>query len=218
MAISLFFQNSNSFIIWSLLTFLLRLATARGDIEAWKWQKKNFAKTSYFHTTFFFSFLFFSYLSPCNIRSETEKRWKSRECKKRGWNCETAFRNEEGTLDCDIKNIKILFFSLLFLSLPQRAFSSWIWRVAIFFSVCRGRNKNKFYKNMAYLFCTQESKEKKRSLCNHTDSSIFNLNKILFIRIAGNNCDLKMYLAQRNVPFKIKRSEFFNIFWEALRL
>jgi len=47
-------------------------------------------------------------------REEGRKKWKSRECKKRKmrvkcWNC---FWNEEGTLDCDIK---ILFFSLLFL-------------------------------------------------------------------------------------------------------
>lgn len=75
---------------------------------------------------------------------------------------------------------------------------------------------------MAYLSvavrCTyfrkeSERKERGRSvLCNHTDSSIFNLNKILFIRIAGNNCDLKMYLAQRNVALKLNEVNFFNVF------
>lgn len=55
-------------------------------------------------------------------------------------------------------------------------------------------------------------------MCNHTDSSIFNLNKILFIRIAGSNCDLKMYLAQRNVALKLNEVNFFNIFRGAVQL
>lgn len=69
---------------------------------------------------------------------------------------------------------------------------------------CVGKNKNKFYRNMAYLwvaFCyvrrqqggqkrRKTSEKKERSvLCNHITSSIFNLNKILFITIAGNNCE-----------------------------
>lgn len=41
----------------------------------------------------------------------------------------------------------------------------------------------------------QKLPAQKNASYNHIDSSIFNLNKILFIKIAGNNCDLRMYLA-----------------------
>lgn len=128
-------------------------------------------------------------------------------------------------------NIKILF-SLLFLSFfSGPAFSL----LDPFYLWCVGRNKNKFYKNMAYLwvavrYVRWQTKEKKKRLCNQITFerlsapsptlNIFNLNKILFIRIAiaGNNCDLKMYLALRNVALKLNEVNFFNIFRERRRV
>lgn len=76
---------------------------------------------------------------------------------------------------------------------------------------------------------------KKNASYNHIDSSIFNLNKILFIKIAGNNCDLRMYLAsvqearhkqhqqqkkkkkerKANVALKLNEVNFFNIIFSA---
>lgn len=132
---------------------------SNSERQSWSMEmaRKNFAKTSYFHTTYFFSF---PYLSPCYIRSETKKDENQGSVKNEGerWNCETAFRNEEGTLDCDIKKYKnIILFLAILIFYTARVFSLDMEGI---FLVCRGRNKNKFHKNMAYLFGIRKKAKK----------------------------------------------------------
>lgn len=135
MCISLFLWNSNSFIIISF--YIFASFSSGACIEPWKWhemfpsclQKRLFFFFFKHSAKFFLSYLPSMFLK----RSAKKKRWKSRECKKNEGECWNCFRNEEGTLDCDIK---ILLFFLLFLSSFESArFASKPLLLCFFFGV-----------------------------------------------------------------------------------
>lgn len=146
--------------------------------ERQSWKKENF-----FHAkNFLFPYNVFPIFPHTLAEAKRKKRWNQGSVKNEGerWNCETAFRNEEGTLDCDIKKYKnIILFLAILIFLTARVFPPWAMRgffLFVFWCV-EGEIKINSIRTWHIFLCIRKKAKRKKTeaklSCNHTRLKYF---------------------------------------------